>query len=354
MDQERLYHLLAREIANELTHAEVEELQHLLQQYPDASYIREIFMRPWKEASSQQEPENMLAKHLQRLEQSSPLALQEEEVPVATRGRGRIVRILAIAAGFSLVIALSWKLLYQKAAAPQPQYAVSEKTRSKLLLPDGSTVWLNAHSKLSYPKTFAAGEPRIVQLEGEAFFDVVADAARPFRVQTKSFTILVLGTSFNVRAYDGEDSAVTSLVQGAIQVQLDKAGKQLVALRPNEKLTVPANLFDESDKPAKETDTRKIQVPVYKQQLTTVKDSVLSETAWVTNKLAFKHLELEKVAAMLGQWYNVEIGFRNEQRKQLYFTGVFETNNINDVLEALATTNSFTYTIDSNGKIWIQ
>ncbi|HVI45560.1 MAG TPA: FecR domain-containing protein [Chitinophaga sp.] len=355
MDQERLYHLLAREIANELTHAETEELQQLLQHHPHASYIRELFTRQWEEVSQQEYPQQMLAKHLQRLEQAAAPE-EEAEEPVATSGRRLWLRIVAAAASLAIIAVVGWKLLYRPATAPPPQeqLVTTKGTRSKLVLPDGTRVWLNAGSKLDYPKTFAVDQQRIVRLEGEAFFDVTTDAARPFRVQTRSFTILVLGTSFNVRAYPEEDSAVTSLVQGAVQVQLDKAGKQLVALHPNEKLTVPANLFEQSEELVKESDTKKLQVPVYKQPLTQVRDSVLTETAWVTNKLAFKHLELEKVTAMLEQWYGVEIGFRNEQRKQLYFTGVFDTGNVDNVLEALASTNSFTYIKDANGKIWIE
>lgn len=354
MDQERLYHLLAREIANELTTAELEELQQLLQRYPNASYIREVFTRRWQEASRQVPAQQMLERHLQRLQQAPDEQIAAEPAPRPVR---RIwLRAMAIAAGIALITFAGWRWLQDPAApaAPREQLVTLRGKRSHIVLPDGSHVWLNAGSRLDYPKAFADRQPRIVQLEGEAFFDVAADANRPFRVQTKSFTILVMGTAFNVRAYPGEDSAVTSLVQGAVQVQLDKAGKQLVALRPNEKLTVSANLFEHSDEQLKETDTRKLQIPVYKQHLTQVRDSVVSETAWVKNKLAFKHLELEKVSAMLERWYGVEIGFRNENRKQLYFTGVFESDNLDNVLEALASTNSFSYTKDANGKIWIE
>ncbi|WP_143307406.1 FecR family protein [Chitinophaga vietnamensis] len=354
MDQERLYHLLAREIANELTTAESEELQQLLQQYPHASYIREVFTRRWQETSRQAPAQQMLERHLQRLQQQPGEQAADEPAPRPVR---RIwLRAVAAAASIALIAFAGWRWLQHPVVPPAPkeQLVTLKGTRSHITLPDGSQVWLNAGSRLNYPKAFADKQPRIVQLEGEAFFDVAADANRPFRVQTKSFTILVMGTAFNVRAYPGEDSAVTSLVQGAVQVQLDKAGKQLVALRPNEKLTVPANLFEHSDEPVKEIDNKKIPLTVYKQHLTQVRDSLVSETAWVKNKLAFKHLELEKVSAMLEQWYGVEIGFRNNKRKQLYFTGVFETDNLDNVLEALASTNSFSYTKDARGKIWIE
>lgn len=354
MDKEKFYNLLAREIANELTSAEAEKLQQLLQEYPDAFYIREVFTRQWKEAAQKELPHNMLEKHQKRL-QAASFTVEDDAAPARQVFR-LWPRITAVAASIVLIVFAGWKIQHRVPAKPLPlaQKVTLKGTRSQMLLPDGSRVWLNSGSRLEYPKTFAAGQPRIVQLEGEAFFQVATDANRPFRVQTKSFTILVLGTSFNVRAYPGESSAVTSLVEGSVEVQLDKAGKQKVALHPNEKLTVPANLFDIEDEPVSKTDTRKLPATVYKQQLTHVRDSIVSETAWVKNKLAFKHLQLEKVTALLEQWYGAEIGFHNQQKRSLYFTGVFETDRLDDVLAALASTSSFTYIKDASGKIWIE
>ncbi|NML36634.1 DUF4974 domain-containing protein [Chitinophaga sp. G-6-1-13] len=361
MDQEKLYTLLTREIANELTEAEAEELQQLLQQYPHASYIREIFMKPWQETgrpASTEQLSDMQARHLQRLHASdaTPRVTTEGETPVVQLAKRRWWRAAGIAAGIALLIAVGWKFIPGRTTAPQPQksLATAKGIRSQLLLPDGSRVWLNSGSKLNYPRSFAARGPRVVELEGEAFFEIATDANRPFRVQTKAFTILVLGTSFNVRAYPQEDSAVTSLVDGAIEVQLDKNGQQKVMLRPNEKLTIPSNLFTARDNEAAVTEEQRPAIHLYKQRLTQIRDSITSETAWVKNKLAFKHLELDKVSALLEQWYGVEISFRDQQKKQLYFTGVFETNNLDEVLEALASTGSFTYTKDEKGRIWIE
>ncbi|WP_343744420.1 FecR domain-containing protein [Chitinophaga sp.] len=362
MDQERLHTLLTREIANELTETEAAELQQLLQQYPHASYIREIFMKPWRETGHQTGPEQlseMQARHLQRLQATVDLhpSLAEENIAPLPQHRRRWWRATAIAASIALLIAIGWKIFSRPApAAKVPSgevLATAKGIRSQLMLPDGSHVWLNAGSKLNYPKSFVAGQPRIVELEGEAFFDVATNANWPFQVKTKAFTILVLGTSFNVRAYPEEDSAVTSLVNGSVEVQLDKDGKQKVMLHPNEKLTVPSNLLTSQINTAA-TEESKPTIRIYKQQLTQVHDSLVSETAWVKNKLAFKHLELDKVTALLEQWYGVEIGFHDQQKKQLYFTGVFETNSLDAVLEALTSTGSFTYTKDERGKIWIE
>ncbi|NLR82190.1 FecR domain-containing protein [Chitinophaga eiseniae] len=355
MDQERLYALLAREMAGELTAEEASTLQQLLQQYPDASYIREVFAQNWVPTGKQYGPsqvQQLLEKHQLRLQ----AATLPEETPAADIAPQRKVWKLYTAIAASLLVLVSmgaWFLRQRPVQKPAPlaQLVTAKRMRSQILLPDGSRVWLNAGSKLDYPEQFAPHSPREVHLEGEAFFVVAADAERPFRVHTKAFHVHVLGTSFNVRAYPMEDSAVASLVQGAVEVVLNNDSKQVVALRPNEKLTVPVH-------PVTAAATNAAPMPamaaLQKSKLTLVQDSIIPETAWVQNKLAFKHLELEKVVVMLEQWYGVEIDFRNNNKRKLYFTGVFETESLEQVLNALENTLSFSWEKDNTGKIWIR
>jgi transmembrane sensor len=353
MDQEKLYALLAREMAGILTTTEAEELQQLLQQYPDASYIREVFSQNWTPAGKQyssQQVQQLLEKHQQRMQQTGD---SEPYTEAPAPRRSHLAWYSGIAAGLLLLLALGGYWRYgrqQKAPVVLSQLVTDKRMRSQILLPDGSRVWLNAGSKLDYPEQFAAGQPREVTLAGEAFFVVQPDAERPFRVHTKTFQIRVLGTSFNVRAYPLEDSAVASLVQGSVEVVLNDASKQVVSLKPNEKLTVPAHPA------AGETENiATVHTPpvIYKSKLTTLQDSIITETAWVQNKLAFKHLQLDKVVVMLEQWYGVEINFSNNRKKQLYFTGVFESESLEEVLNALETTLSFSWHKDADGKIWI-
>lgn len=354
MDREKLYTLLAREMAGELTEKETVALQQLLQQYPDASYIREVFSQDWKSSGKQYtplQPQQLLEKHLLRMQE-----LPDHRLTGSPSLRTRSYRTLYIGLAASALILIAaagfwWsRKPIKKTAIPLAQVVTEKRMRSQVVLPDGSRVWLNAGSKLSYPREFAPRAPRQVSLEGEAFFDVKTDAQRPFQVQTRTFHIRVLGTSFNVRAYPQEDSAVTSLVQGAVEVVLTDAGNQVVALKPNEKLTIPVHSTVATEEKAVASAA---PVVIYKSKLAPVRNNIIPETAWVQNKLAFKHLELEKVAIMLEQWYGVEIGFKNNSKKQLYFTGVFETENVEQVLNALETTLSFTWSRDASGKIWI-
>ncbi|MBV8252818.1 MAG: FecR domain-containing protein [Chitinophaga sp.] len=350
MDQEKLYALLAREMAGQLSEKEASDLQQLLQRYPDAGYIREVFSQNWSPVSNQYtstQVQQLLEKHQSRLQEAmaETIITPEEEVP-----RKVWKLYLGIAASLLMLISVGFYFFQPKrikATAALAQLVTSKRTRSQILLPDGSRVWLNAGSKLDYPEQFEPHKPREVNLEGEAFFVVASDAERPFRVHTKTFHVRVLGTSFNVRAYPMEDSAVTTLVQGAVEVVLDNNTKQVVALRPNEKLTIPIHTT-----PA-EIHNTPVPLP-QKAKLVLVQDSIITETAWVQNKLAFKHLQLEKVTAMLEQWYGVEIDFRNNSKRNLFFTGVFEAENLEQVLNALEYTQSFSWEKDSTGKIWIK
>lgn len=349
MENERLAYLLARRMAHESSFEEEKELELLLQQYPYASYISEVLTQPWKNAApvhAEKDVDTLLQNHMARLEQATP----------APKLRRLFWPYAAIAASVALLIGGAW-MIWKPAAAPViKQLAIAEqqgkKSHSKkITLPDGSAVWLNAGSKLEYPEQFNKNE-RIVKLEGEAFFDIVKDAQRPFMVSTAEFSVRVLGTSFDVRAYPHEDSAVTSLVKGAVEVLLKGNNDQGIPLKPNEKLTIPiyhVNATTVKEKNEQET------APLIKASLTTMTDSLVTETAWVQNKLAFKHMPLENVAHLMGQWYNTDIRFKNNSKKSLYFSGVFEKEDLEQALNVLSlTTQSFRYTKDANGTIWIE
>jgi transmembrane sensor len=340
MENERLVYLLARKTAGESDPEEEKELELLLQQYPYATYITEVLMQPWKDVNQVHGPQEvnaLLENHLARLEQAEPVKQR------------RLWPYAAIAASVALLAGV-WMMWKPEKPAKQLAIAappVQKAPKQKIVLPDGSAVWLNAGSKLQYPEQFNKRE-RVVVLEGEAFFDIVKDADRPFMVKTEQFAVRVLGTTFDVRAYPQEDTAVAALVQGSIEVLLKGNEEQGIPLRPNEKLTIPVT----------HTTTIKneqVTMPLVKAPLTTLRDSVVTETAWVQNKLAFKHMPLEQVARLMGQWYNADIRFKNESKKSLYFSGVFEKEDLEQALSALSlTTQSFHYSRDANGVIWIE
>ena len=185
--------------------------------------------------------------------------------------------------------------------------------RTKFHLPDGTTGFLNSGSNLMYQTVFA--DNRKVKLTGEAYFDVVHNAKFPFHVITKNVDVKVLGTSFNVIAYDGEGTEEIVLQKGHVDV-FDKDGSRMATLVPDQKL-----VFTKENK--------KFGV-----------EKVVSEqyTSWKEGKLMFRNENIKDVAARLSRWYNAEIVV-NESDNQIQsytFHGTFVDEQLDDVLKILS------------------
>jgi len=184
----------------------------------------------------------------------------------------------------------------------------------KIILEDGTKVWLNAATKLSYPERFD-DDQRLVSLEGEAYFEVAKDIHRPFLIDAHGTTIEVLGTAFNVNAY--ESDVKTYLVEGSVKV---KKGMQENMLRPGQEAVV----LDDHIQIA-ETDLEK-------------------NTAWQRGEFYFDGSNLPEIISRISHWYNVE--FENEellQGESTYKGAIKRNTNLSTALKILevATGKSF-------------
>jgi putative anti-sigma factor len=192
----------------------------------------------------------------------------------------------------------------------------SKQGNIKVTLYDGSHVWLNAGSELRYPNTFV-GDRRIVYLKGEAFFEVTKDSAHPFIVNTASAVINVLGTSFNVNAYDV--SCVTTLVEGHVRMKNGK--RDSVELRSGEQ----AFLTKYGSIGVREVDVR-------------------YSTAWMNNLFAFKETPLREIVDVLGEWYGYTFRFEDPRvGNVLYTTMVKRYSDVDSVLRVLEGTGDFRF-----------
>jgi ferric-dicitrate binding protein FerR (iron transport regulator) len=231
--------------------------------------------------------------------------------------------------------------------AKETQVQTRMGTRTNLVLPDGTSVWLNAGSVLTYPASFNAPN-REVNLDGEAFFDVVKDQKHPFIVHTSTMNIRVLGTSFDVKAYAKDKEMETTLIRGAVEItRKDASDAARILLKPNEKL-----IFHTSD-------IKSGMVPISRQvpevnhlEVTTLqpyktKDDLV-ETAWVHNRLEFRGDSFEELSLKLERWYNVQIRFSSEELKTYRFYGSFEKETIVQALDDLKMTAKFNYKINGN------
>lgn len=373
MEQENTDHiwaLIARKFSGDANTEELAELELLLLKNPREHYSMEILNDLWnsKTESNRQYSENKYKELVLRMQHigidegrftDRDEAMLSEEEPAPKRSKKWF---LWLTAGLAVVISIFLFIQYNRAGSNkiiQPLALVKNEINTKygsktnLVLPDGTKVWLNAGSKMTYDKNYGIGL-REVNLTGEAYFDVVKNPAKPFVIHTSSINIKVLGTAFNVRCYPDEKNTETSLVRGSLEVTM-KEGNEKIILKPNEKLIVS----NSEAKPEKENIAiAKTGTPVSKNvvELSHLsilpQDNSIVETSWVNNKLVFRSETFEEVAHKMERWYAVDIGFTDEKLKAKKLTGIFENETVDQALEAIQLTTSFSYNI-SNGKIII-
>lgn len=192
----------------------------------------------------------------------------------------------------------------------------SKQGSIRVMLYDGSHVWLNAGSELKYPNSYV-GNKRIVYLKGEAFFEVAKDTLHPFIVNTASAEINVLGTSFNVNAYNA--SCATTLVEG--RVRMKSGNIDSVELRPGQQAFI-AN--------GGSIDVRKVDTRYY--------------TGWVDNLFTFWEVPLREIMNELEKWYGCTSRFEDAKLENImYTTMVKRYPDIDGVLRILSGTGDFRY-----------
>jgi len=181
----------------------------------------------------------------------------------------------------------------------------------QITLPDGTKVWLNAGSSLKYPMSFAKNERR-VSLEGEAFFEVTKDSARPFKVLSKGQEIEVLGTAFNVNAYPDNTVIKTTLVNGKVKLSNDKRYSEAIYLLPGQQSTNSNN---------------------GKIQLANVDTAPF--TAWKEGLFYFDETPLSDALQQIGRWYNVEVKYKGEVPQTHFYGRIKRSKPLRDVLDVL-------------------
>ena len=187
-----------------------------------------------------------------------------------------------------------------------------------VILADGTTVHLNAGSKLTYPVRFA-GKRRVVALEGEAYFDVVKDETRPFIVQTHLGEVTVLGTAFNINAYT-DASVYTTLVHGKVQFSSSSIGT--IILSPGEQAVVSAN----------GSEKRMVDLDEY--------------VGWVDGRYVFNNRPLGEIMQTFERWYDIQVYYETPHLRDITYSGSLKRyGTINSFLDALELTGDLTYKI---------
>lgn len=373
---ERIWSLLSRKLTGEASTAEIAEFQALLEQNPALAPICRDAEAYWHKNPPHDEEflEATYLVHLMRLEerghhieQPGADGPEHHEEPAAPAKKRRkllwyvLPAVILLAGTLSFITRGKAKSVNEqpvvsaaiKTETPEIEVSTKNGNHSRIQLPDGSQVWLNAGSKLHYDKSFG-GSQREVHLVGEAYFDVVKNPAKPFIINTATMQLRVLGTQFNVRCYANENTSEASLVHGSLEVYEKKRGQKWL-LKPNEKIVVYNNLsvVNPGEVKAPRTESWENMPIVTLKTLTyNENDSVAVETAWTKSRLSFKDESFESVARKMERWYDAEFLFRDEKKKALRMQGTFTTETLEQALAALEFSFNFHYKIEKR-KVFI-
>lgn len=189
----------------------------------------------------------------------------------------------------------------------------------KITLPDGSKVWINAASSLKYPVAFVGNE-RKVEISGEAYFEIVKDATKPFKVQLNNMEVEVLGTHFNVNGYEDEESVKTTLLEGKVKVQ---AASGVKFLNPGQQAQIKSS-----------------------GNISVTSDINLEEiVAWKDGNFQFENADIKTVMRQLARWYDVDVTYKGKINQ--HFVGSISRNvNLSQVLSMLQQTGAVKFKID--------
>ncbi len=355
MEEKEIKNRIKQYLDNQLSEAETESLLKWLEV---EEINREFFARQkndWVDQNSQKFDGPKIEEGKNRVKMKIENIKLEEQL-----GRERrINNILKYAASILLIVGLSASGYYfysyktfrkevdRISLLAGNEIEVPYGSKSKIQLPDGSNVWINAGSKIKYDAGFGISS-RKLYFEGEAYFDVTKNEKLPFIIETDLFNIKVHGTSFNVKSYLDDDIAETTLDRGSISISRNDKPDEIMNLQPKQKAIIQRKpVFVEmgvlsSDK----------KIPGSQEQ---IEDSPFNieknvdtriVTAWKDNRLVFNQEPLGFLAKRLERQYNVNFYFSDEELKSFRYTAALKEMPIEQVLQAMSITTPILYKIE--------
>lgn len=326
MDIDRFWFLTGRHMAGEASPEEEVELLEALSRYPEYKRRYDALNIFW--GNSEQRDAVDVEKALLRVKEN--LETGNEETKKKGNQRSLVTSFFLKIAALLIVGSLVGYIALTKIPARQWTYLTwqeksnSSGERSEMTLPDGTKVWLNANSKLKFPEKFSL-TTREVYLSGEAFFDVAKDASKPFIIHLDRSDIRVLGTSFNVKAFNDEPVIETSVVSGRVAIITtdENARYDTIVLTPNYKAT----LLKKSGQ-------------VLKQKTNTTDDR-----AWVDGKIIFRSNSLEEVGKVLERTFGKKLLLGSPSLKNCKLTGTFHNNTLEEIIEMISNSKDYQYRI---------
>ena len=298
----------------------------------NASFEEEAAVKQWMEESA----ENRLAFLKERKLFDAMLLLGNEEIIKNGKKRFSInlssLRTELIKIAAVIAITLGGSYFYYQSSLEKELMAMQTITvpagqRINITLVDGTNVWLNARTSLSYPVKFGKNNRQVV-LDGEAYFDVTKDKSKPFIVQTDNYNVEVLGTQFDVNAYSETGEFETTLMSGSVKVASASDSTQKITLKPNNKVYLQDG----------------------KLHVTAVDD--YNPYRWKEGLICFKNETFTSIMKDFEKYYGLTIQVKNKNVFKYVYTGKFrQTDGIDYALRVLQKDIKFTYQRDDENQI---
>ena len=318
--------LIEKFLRNEASAGEIARLKELFTQTEAEAMLSGFYEEKWESASLG--PEHEMAERVwAKLQEQIQIKPAPKRIPLWRKG-------LRVAASILLplcCVGLGYSLSGNKAKPGDEKMTVQVAVGQKatMQLPDGTHIWLNSASSLTYDNSYNTKE-RVVYLQGEAYFEVHKDKMRPFIVKADDLSVEALGTSFNVKAYPDDNYVMATLMEGSIRISSPFQSEEL---KPNEKLT-----FTKSD-------------GQFAKWLVLDAEKNIS---WVNSQLAFEGERLEDIAKVLERMYSIDIRFASESLKNIRFSGTIKNNNLENVLQLITFVSPIRYSLENDTTIIIR
>lgn len=360
MNNNQIWNLIARKLSGEASLDEIRQLDKMISEDPELAYLIELYTTYFEYPPDSDRPQE--AK--QRSWQSFNVRLQQEITPdlfiPQTKRRSLLDQLqrywMPVAASLTALVLLSVYFLTSRSSDAARIAANDSKllemntmpgSRSKTILPDGTQVWLNSDSRITYNAEFGTYK-REITLTGEAFFDVAHNEKIPMVVHARSINILVKGTAFNVRSYPDAKNVETSLIRGIVELSTNAEPENKIILKPNEKISIEAEPVAVANRQALKT-VDPVAPVGNRYRIDKLRESHISNTipevSWIENKLVFDNETFSAIIAKMEKWYNAEITLTNDSLASKKFSGEFEKENLDEALNALQFINHFEYEI---------
>jgi len=250
----------------------------------------------------------------------------KDKTDKAEQNHFQLTKWLRVAAMFVLPVITAVGMYFYRSpdetVPGQLVVAVERGQKANITLPDGSKVWLNSQSRLTYSTNFNVRQ-RELQLDGEAYFEVAHNPNKPFIVRSNDISVRALGTAFGVKAYN-EDMLISSILM---------IGKVLVTTPDGEAILMPNEriIYDKTK---------------HKKEQSTVANAT-DFTGWIHNELRFEDESLGDIAKTIRRIYNVEVVFASEKLKSQRYTGTINNNSLESVLNIICLTSPVSFQISN-------